>query len=132
TLRELPQLLAFLAETDRAAHVRRAVPQSEKVGSADAVDRERAWPIEPSLELEMLAEPVSHKKLTKELGPPVAMALLGQEQVVEHSLWVAARALEERASLLALMATDERAAGREDRARSYSERAHKSRHSASA
>jgi two-component system, chemotaxis family, protein-glutamate methylesterase/glutaminase len=164
TLRELPQLLAFLAETDRAAHVRRAVPQSAGVEGADAVDRERAWPIEPSLELEMLEEPVSHKKLTRELGPPVAMAcpecggplwelhdehvrryrclmghgltasmaLLGQEQVVEHSLWVAARALEERASLLAVMAADEQAAGREVRARDYSERAHKSRHSASA
>ena len=91
--------------------------------------RKTGWPIEPTLELEMLEQPVSHQRLTSELGPPVAMAcpecggplwelhdehvrryrclmghgltasmaLVGQQHVVEHSLWVAVRALEERA-----------------------------------
>jgi two-component system chemotaxis response regulator CheB len=63
-------------------------------------------------------------------GLTAATALAGQEQLVEHSLWVAARALEERAALLALMAADERAAGREELGLEYSQRELKSRQNA--
>jgi two-component system, chemotaxis family, protein-glutamate methylesterase/glutaminase len=164
TLRELPELLAFLAAADRSEHVRHAVPQSAAQETTDAGEPKPRWPLEPALELGMLEKPVSHETLTSELGPPVAMAcpecggplwevhdehvrryrclmghgltasmaLVGQERVVEHSLWVAARALEERASLLAIMAADERAAGRVDRVRDYAERELRSRQNAAA
>jgi two-component system chemotaxis response regulator CheB len=63
-------------------------------------------------------------------GLTASTALVGQEHLVEHSLWIAARALEERAALLALLADDERAADREERAREYAQRGLKSRQAA--
>jgi two-component system chemotaxis response regulator CheB len=102
-LAELPALLELLTGDDWLAHARRSAP-------------------EPALLVEQV-DGMGH-------GFTAAMALAGQEQVVEHSLWIAARALEERAALLAAMAADERAAHREDKAREFTYRELKSRQGA--